>query len=367
MQSSIPLDSNPGGTNGQVQFNDNGIFGGAGGFLWDKASSSLVLYRANASLSAIVFTGTGLDDIVVTGDFFGNAATVVIVEIYYDDMDEAFRYSLDGGGSWAGYVMASCPVTTAAGFIIDFVGRGHTAGDSWTFTWTPPDRVLDVRQSNEASLFSIDMAGNICVGAPRDKAIQFTGENILIGIGVTSILAAGSLGNTVLGSTAAAGLSDGISNTIVGVNAGNVISTGNRNTCIGQGAGDFFDLGNDNTLLGYISGHRLSGASDFNIFIGSASGTGDGFSRVISHSISIGCNTTVTTDYELNIGNVILGSLATGDLTIGSRIKTADIGAHAAQYWKLGTVQAGAGLVLDATSYVEVEINGAPVKLAIVN
>lgn len=66
-----------------------------------------------------------------------------------------------------------------------------------------------------------------------------------------------------------------------------------------------------------------------------------------------------------DIGTSVFQVSAVGNVSAIGGLKTANIGTTAAANWKLGTVKAGAA-TLDATKFVEVEIGGTVVKLAVV-
>jgi hypothetical protein len=55
-------------------------------------------------------------------------------------------------------------------------------------------------------------------------------------------------------------------------------------------------------------------------------------------------------------------------LAEGDSIRASDLSTGNGSYkWKLGSLQTTAGLTLKTTGYVEIEINGAKVKLALVS
>ena len=98
---------------------------------------------------------------------------------------------------------------------------------------------------------------------------------------------------------------------------------------------------------GYIYGPSAAGA-DFNLIIGNNTGGSlvfrDGNANVVGIFASTG----------LAVIGTIIGT---------STIKTADPGLGAGA-WKLGQVESGLGLALNTTSYVQVMVDGAAVKLA---
>jgi hypothetical protein len=95
-----------------------------------------------ASINAVSFTGTGLDDATSGGTFTGTEDTNYKVEIDGVGEIDTFKWSDDGGATWEATLVA---ITGGAqelnnGVTITFgATTGHTVGDYWTFT-AYPDR-----------------------------------------------------------------------------------------------------------------------------------------------------------------------------------------------------------------------------------
>ncbi|MBF0198203.1 MAG: tail fiber domain-containing protein [Planctomycetes bacterium] len=125
--------------------------------------------------------------------------------------------------------------------------------------------------------------------------------------------------NTVVGTRAAYHNTSGNQNTAVGGNALFHNQTGNNNVAYGTEAlyGDSNSSHSNNTAYGYRAGYSITTGAN-NVFIGYQAG--DNVTSG-SHNIIIGNNCdalSATSDYYLNIGNLIYGNLSTPAIGINS-------------------------------------------------
>lgn len=92
-----------------------------------------------AAIGADTFTGSGLDDFTVSGNYNGNADRDYRVEVDGAAATDTFKWSNDGGSTWEATTVA---MTGAAQLLEDGVyvtfaaTTGHTATDRWDFSTT---------------------------------------------------------------------------------------------------------------------------------------------------------------------------------------------------------------------------------------
>ena len=119
--------------------------------------------------------------------------------------------------------------------------------------------------------------------------------------------------NTVIGERAAYSNTTGENNTSVGDQTA-YSSTGSKNTSVGKGAfgGGFGHSGSDNVAIGYLANQQPSGASNYNVAIGSEALRSSG---TRSNNVAVGykAGTSITTGG----GNTLVGYLAGEDLVSG--------------------------------------------------
>jgi hypothetical protein len=84
-----------------------------------------------------VFTGAGLNDLIVAGPFTAGGKRTYVVEVDGTGGPNTFKWSRDNGASWmaTGVQMVSrffLPLED--GIRVEFqASTGHTLGDQWTF------------------------------------------------------------------------------------------------------------------------------------------------------------------------------------------------------------------------------------------
>jgi len=119
--------------------------------------------------------------------------------------------------------------------------------------------------------------------------------------------------NCAFGYAAAHALIDGQDNIYIGTRSGYNIKRGDDNVVVGSWAGYNGDTLIGNVYIGYKAGYN--GDSEYNTFLGFQAGydnkTGNG-SIAIGKDVEVGQNTSDT----LNIGNIIHGDLANGEVYI---------------------------------------------------
>jgi hypothetical protein len=85
-----------------------------------------------------VFTGTGLDDITMTGPYTGTTTSTWVFVITATGTPDQMEVIIDGDSEYIGDVFPPGPLPVDDGLTINFGSdTGHTVGDTWTFTMTP--------------------------------------------------------------------------------------------------------------------------------------------------------------------------------------------------------------------------------------
>lgn len=125
---------------------------------------SPVVATAPTAISTPVFTGTGLNDLTVSGTYTGITNRIYKVEINTEDAPDTFNWSDDNGATWTNAVaMTGAPQLLSNGVSIDFAATtGHTSTDLWVFNAT--SNVLDLTAVNagtEGNSISISYSSSI--------------------------------------------------------------------------------------------------------------------------------------------------------------------------------------------------------------
>lgn len=179
---------------------------------------------------------------------------------------------------------------------------------------------------------SSNFVRNVMLGAFTFNQVTAGDNNVAIGYGAARCqagAAAHGIGNVVIGSEALANMAMGTGNILIGYLSHNGSAVGNDVISIGVSN---IAQGNNTTLIG------------------------NGMTSTVAN----------VAGYGLATQNIILGQTAIAvdngaRLQVNGDFTTADPGSGAGK-WKMGTVVAGA-VAVDAANYVEVDINGAIVKL----
>ena len=161
--------------------------------------------------------------------------------------------------------------------------------------------VDNIAIGHEASQFLTTAEANVAIG---DNAARSSTADRIIAIGYQAAYSQTSgSGNTVIGERAAYSNTTGENNTSVGDETA-YSSTGSKNTSVGKGAfgGGFGHSGSDNVAIGYLANQQPSGASNYNVAIGSEALRSGG---TRSNNVAIGykAGTAVTTGGS----NVVIG------------------------------------------------------------
>lgn len=106
------------------------------------ASTALPVYRPSVPTNgAVTFTGSGLDDLTVSGTYTGGESHNYIVKIASTGTPDVIDWSDDGGSSWiTGVSLTGSAIALSNGvqFTIPTT-TGHTQDDQWA--WTSTDRI----------------------------------------------------------------------------------------------------------------------------------------------------------------------------------------------------------------------------------
>jgi len=111
-----------------------------------------------ATITPVIFTGTGLNDATSGGAFTGVVSVDYRVEIDAAASTDTFKWSDDGGTTWKATGVAITGVAQALneGVTITFAATtGHTLGDYWDFTGNPP------------------VNGSVTLSAPHTQDVKF--------------------------------------------------------------------------------------------------------------------------------------------------------------------------------------------------
>jgi UDP-3-O-[3-hydroxymyristoyl] glucosamine N-acyltransferase len=198
------------------------------------------------------------------------------------------------------------------GSVIFANDSGNLDQDNNNFFWDRANNRLGLGTNNP--LQTLDVDGNIRItgGSPaKDKvlaSLDSAGNGYWMDI--STILTNGGAflsalndvisdaqSNLFLGN--GAGLNHtGLANTGVGINALTSITSGNGNVAFGYAAGSTFNTGSNNVLIGDQAGIGMT-SGDNNIFIGNVNGS------------------SATASNQLNIGDLLFGNFANGNIGIG--------------------------------------------------
>jgi hypothetical protein len=121
--------------------------------------------------------------------------------------------------------------------------------------------------------------------------------------------------NFCAGGAAGTNITSGSNNMALGHQALDSVSTGNLNVGIGAFAGGSLTTGTSNTLVGATSGNSISTGTK-NTHIGESAGNGN-TTGSFTLTIGSGAQLITDTDYQLSIGDAIVGNMSTRLLGIG--------------------------------------------------
>lgn len=95
---------------------------------------------SEAAIAAAVFSGSGLDDLTSSGNYTGPASRTYRVEIDGTGTPDTFKWSRDGGSTWAatGVAITGSAQELELGVVVTFAATtGHTSTDYWNIAATP--------------------------------------------------------------------------------------------------------------------------------------------------------------------------------------------------------------------------------------
>lgn len=151
---------------------DGGDIAIAAAALINADTYSCVTATAPTSIiSDPVFTGTGLDDLSVSGVYSGSASTTYIIEID-GTVPDTFQWSDDNGATWTtGVTITGSSQLLSNGVSITFAAiTGHTLGDIWTITVTADLLTLTaVNKGTEGNFISIKVTADFDYSATITK------------------------------------------------------------------------------------------------------------------------------------------------------------------------------------------------------
>jgi hypothetical protein len=246
----VPALTQPGGSSGQLQYNNNGTFGGVPVFTWDGTN-----LKINAPIQGSF--GSGTNNIA-----FGNGAGAGVTT---GSNNTAIGWGAEGSNAavTGNYNSAFGPdslssVTTG----YENVAVGALDLESCT---TCAENVAvgdDALQYNVSGQFNVAVGdaalghftGNTAtaVGYGAMQSISNTAQlNAAFGFNTMSSASLSGSNDTGIGAEALSADTTGYYNTALGANAGNTITTGSQNTCIGEGACNGITTGNDDVVIGY--------------------------------------------------------------------------------------------------------------------
>ena len=126
-----------------------------------------VLKWDGGGLTAVTFTGAGLDDMTAaesaTTGYTGLTDKSYIVEIDATGTPDTFKWSDNGGGSYTtGVAITGAAQTLSNGIAVTFAATtGHTLGDKWTFDAGAYVPIITIEQDYSDDLDFYERAGGL--------------------------------------------------------------------------------------------------------------------------------------------------------------------------------------------------------------
>jgi phage tail sheath gpL-like len=127
-------------------------------------TTSPVIATAPTSLSSPIFTGSGLDDLTVSGTYTATSNKIYIIKIDAVDTPDTFEWSDDNGSTWTtGVAITGLSQTLSNGVSITFGHTtGHTLHDLWTVHATANVLALTaINKGTEGNFISIAYTSSI--------------------------------------------------------------------------------------------------------------------------------------------------------------------------------------------------------------
>lgn len=272
------LTTEPAGTNGQIQFNNNGNLGADIGLFWDNTFKRLG-----------VNTTSPTEELEINGEIKITGGNPGVGKVLTSDAN--------GRGTWQTVNASANPAGSnqqiqynGGGF---FAADGNFTFDSGTNTLSVVNSTLSGTALNTTDVVASTIQGTTSVRSDggffdgNKHALSLSGSSVFVGdtglngstntfIGDDAGLnnTVGS-GNVLIGSDAGRSLNDS-NNTMIGTESGESTTSGDDNVFIGETAGQSNISGSNNTYIGTEAGRNSTGRD--NVFIGFRAGqneTGD--------------------------------------------------------------------------------------------
>ena len=219
---------NPDGSNGQVQFNDNGTFGAI-----PDGTAGQVLKSNGAGVAPSFQT-----------DASGIAAVV-------DDTTPQLGGNLDLNGN---------DITGTGN--INYTGALNASGSTIKLDGNYPTGTNNVALGNTALDSLTSGNENTAIGA--NALTNFTTQSGSTAVGYNAASSSTGGNNTAIGSSALNSNVTGTNNTVVGKGAAR-LATSNNNVAVGHEALDSQDSGFDNTAIGQSAGSTITSGSNLTV------------------------------------------------------------------------------------------------------
>jgi hypothetical protein len=294
--------TSPGGSNTEIQFNDNGAFGAYTWLKVNNANQSIETTRINnakiasdsTSFNSNLYLGTDPSPSITTSVNNIGAGYTALENLTTGSGNYAFG---QGALQTIRTVNFNIAIGNLALNALENNGNNIAIGHQGQKNRVIGTNNISIgRDSQHDASVVPDADGNVTIGRNSAKRLT-TGEY-----------------NVVMGHDAAAFISTGDFNTILGYNAcGTGVLTGGANTVVGENAGLNLTSGGSNVFLGRFIGDAVTTGSD-NVMIGrSITGTSGAEECVlIGKNISF---SSVTTGY-VNIANLIEGDITNAHVKI---------------------------------------------------
>jgi hypothetical protein len=148
---------------------------------WDD-----ITLATDMSTRRIDFTGSGDNDMTVTGTFSGNSADTYLITIASEGAPDTFDWTVNGGGGATGVNITGSAQLLQEGVSVTFVGTdNHTSADAWTFT-TGVDLTADNFSDFDNFLNKMYMTNNVDVPIELDLVNDDAPEKMPVPSGLTA-------------------------------------------------------------------------------------------------------------------------------------------------------------------------------------
>jgi hypothetical protein len=246
------VSSDPAGNDGQIQYKDGTVMGGAAQFYYDDTNDYIGIWTSTPSTElSILGTASISEDLWASGAFqFGGGETEATVS-YSRLGQNTTSYTLSNADDLL--ISGDLEVDGTAYFTSSSVGIGTLGAPSYSLS-------ID----GTASVSGNFWVENAVLGVSDD------GNDLLFGYQAGNVLAVDGENNTFLGYQTGLNTTTGDDNVFIGHLAGNENIDGYSNTAIGSGAGFAGASGTDNTFVGYQAGYDNTVVR--NTFIGAYAG-----------------------------------------------------------------------------------------------